>query len=179
MTHHRRIVIFIAVCSIVYISGCIGEKRHELKKIMSVPINIPQCFLQKDNGGDENVGVIINSYKTLFFIDSIHCVTCNLKQIAFLHQAIQEDYHIPLWVIVASRKKDFLEVQHYVKSLDPSIMVFVDTCNVFWKGNPQIPQEQSMHIFLLDSCNNVLVVGDPTRGKVKELYKKVLQNDWK
>lgn len=177
MAHHRKIVFLIAVCSIVCISGCIGGKRHELKKIMSVPINIPQCFLQKIDKQNGNMNVIGRSHKVLLFVDSIHCVTCNLKQMAFLHQAIQEDYHIPLWVIVASRKEDFLEVQHYVKSLDPSIMVFVDTCNVFWKSNPQIPQEQSMHIFLLDSCNNVLVVGDPTRGKVKVLYKKVLQND--
>ncbi len=176
MTHREWIVASLSICFTVYMSSCGDNKRDILIELESTPINLPKNYSQKIDEQNGNMDVIGRSHKVLLFVDSIHCVTCNLKQIAFLHQTIQEDYHIPLWVIVASRKEDFLEVQHYVKSLESSIKVFMDTCNVFWKSNPQIPQEQSMHTFLLDSCNNVLVVGDPTRGKVKELYKKILQN---
>ncbi len=56
--------------------------------------------------------------------------------------------------------------------------VFLDTCNVFKKTNPQMPDNEMFHTFVINKEGNVLMVGNPfANEKMEALFKKVIAKE--
>ena len=58
--------------------------------------------------------------------------------------------------------------------------VYLDTCNAFLGANPQIPDNELFHTFVINNEGKVLMVGNPFQNeKMEALFKKVIANEQK
>ena len=58
--------------------------------------------------------------------------------------------------------------------------MFIGTCNAFLCDNPQIPDNELFHTFVINNGGNVLMVGNPFQNeKMEALFKKVIANERK
>lgn len=63
-----------------------------------------------------------------------------------------------------------------MKTIPPSIPIYVDTLGVFNRNNRHIPSNPELHTFLLDSNGYVLLVGNPLENeKIEKLFWQILE----
>ena len=77
----------------------------------------------------------------------------------------------------SSQKNDF---EYSVDNIgeNNNVTICIDTLGIFKKDNPVLPQESYFHTFLLDSTNNIILVGNPLNNlKIKSLYFECINDD--
>ncbi len=58
--------------------------------------------------------------------------------------------------------------------------IYIDTCNAFLDANPQIPDNEMFHTFVINKDGKVLMVGNPfANEKMEALFKKVIAKERK
>ena len=82
--------------------------------------------------------------------------------------------------IIQSEKTKIEEMHNIAKPIGLCGYVYLDTCNAFLEANPQIPDNELFHTFVINNEGKVLMVGNPFQSKKMEaLFKKVIANEQK
>lgn len=113
--------------------------------------------------------------RMVIYYDSAACSTCKLSYVRewdFLFQECHEfNGFLPIFVF-SPRKPDWKRYQKMLSRQSTENYIISDYKSAFSSANPGIPKAQSLHVFLLDRDNKVVLAGDPLHnGRLWGLYK--------
>lgn len=185
MFHLKNMKINILVCMLLFfMSGC-NNTTETAKNIVNssivMPINRMQNY-QYDNvqhtmRGNDNVINIV------YYIEDSHCLTCEFLKmerdiVAHFDSLSLLGIEAIYIFSVKEQSYEFLAQELYNSKLKGDI--YLDTCNAFMEANPQIPDNEMFHTFVINKDGKVLMVGNPfANEKMEALFKKVIAKERK
>ena len=183
-------IISAIICCLLF-SSCNSFKNDvetKIKQMQSEPISIPydkmECWSTDSIKSEQpwNKAKI----KLVHYIDSVQCSTCYLSNLMRKGDVFQleEKYgekFYNVFIITPNDKALKKLTYEYIEHELPAT-IFIDNENRFVEQNPNIPQEQMFHTFLLDEKNNVIFVGSPIvseelKEKIFDIIDKKLARD--
>lgn len=159
------------------------SKDYEL--LQSAPISFPVTAQIVYDGRDTVIDDFYNAtLKQVIFVDSLDCSPCFIKGMnswaPLLDYSAGLDNVVKYYFIFSPKAKDLWSVKSNLKSLVLDYPVIIDIDQEFIKTNSHIPKNKLFHSFLLDSANNVVLVGDPSRNeKVRDLFYRKTQETYR
>lgn len=159
---------------ILFVASC-GRKNNlkdELCLLQSHPIDI--CLNEMEhfssNIGEtemKNCEVFYQSPMLLVvYNDSTRCSPCMAKNMYLWEDfigSLKNKYNgnINVCFIFSPPKGSYKDLKITLQNAGFNYPVFIDTANVFSTKNTNIPQNNRLHIFLLDKKRNVVLAGNP------------------
>ena len=135
------------------------------------------CCLYHDSIIDYNI-------KLIKYVEIYNCTDCQIGQLSeFNNETSCSELakKIPIiYIVKLFNTKEINEL--YLKLCRKRIKgdVYIDTCNAFISANPQIPDNELFHTFVINKEGKVLMVGNPfANEKMEALFKKVIAKERK
>jgi len=171
--------IFIVLC--IFISGCVRYDEKKLIEIMSSsPVNMNlahmECW-QNDSLLECRPWEKI-PLKLCVYVSSDNCTSCYLKRMFQWEDFIEMEKGGVFYIYFIFTPQDGCEETFHKFFFQAELdhPFYLDKNKEFLSLNPQIPQEQMFHTFLLDENNNVILIGDILHNpKVEEEFKCILE----
>ena len=177
MNYLNRLALFLLLC---LICSC-NKTNHEsvVSFMYDQEVKIPSGLYCWNNG--EIAQNIINTDsidepKIIVWLDSLGCTPCKLRSLFDK----EEDYHylkdtlgisIPYIVVLSPPSGEIVNTIQYIWECDFDYPILFDFKSDFLVQNSFIPSDQIYHTFLVDTDNNIKVVGPPFfNSKMLDLY---------
>lgn len=167
------------ICSLF---SCNMEKanlRRDLlslqSKAIELPINRMHAITYDSNFVVSNF--TSSNLKVVVYHDSTACATCAVDKIFIWERYIQATSKFQgkikfYFIFFTKCKEDMKELRRIVFADKFNYPIFLDTIGIFERENPHLPLRASMHTFILDKDNKVILVGDPLNNhKLDSLYR--------
>ena len=141
---------------------------------MSNPISLPNNAVISVNGKDSLVTDYFESdYKMVVYADSVGCTSCGISKMhiwePLMTYAETFKGELKFHFIFSTSKSN--NIRNALKNNSFCYPVLIDEKKEFEKINPHLPKNKSMHSFLLDKNNNVIMVGNPIQNKeIEKLF---------
>ena len=121
-----------------------------------------------------------NDNKTDFRVVTVvkkeDCRECSIKKFGLRNDKNKKD--VEYIYIFQGENPVFL--YNRIKDAGVRGSIFIDTCNAFISANPQIPDNELFHTFVINKEGKVLMVGNPFQNeKMEALFKKVIAKERK
>lgn len=129
--------------------GCHNRIEEELTDLLRHKITIPY---DKMPYTDSTAIQEINSsaiYRLVVFVDSTERTSCSLRSLAEWETYVDEKAHknMNLQIILQPKANEYNEIKDKVAESAVKFPIFVDSCYVFTRVNPFIPQNTIMPLF--------------------------------
>ena len=170
---------------VIFASICACKRKVAVNEIIAQMKSCPvELCIEQMKPFNENAKVQRNvdsiSCTFVIYIDSVHCVPCKLARLKYWKEfEIEIHSKYPYLGFIAAFEqpsKSHVLLQDYVNE-EFSIPVFVDDKHLFHASNPHIPNNEIFHSFLLDSDNNIVLVGNPiTNERIEDLLYQLLDS---
>lgn len=110
--------------------------------------------------------------KMVVYVGPDGCTDCKLRSLMPLYMFILENRHRDNFgVVVIVHSEDREATETVLTELRFRHTVFYDVDGSFKRLNPQLPDSEHFHTFLLNKENKVVLIGNPTHNeKLKNLY---------
>lgn len=171
-----------AILIILSMLSCMSSKlRREYDTLKSRKITIPNNLRTLVNGKDSLISNFFDGeLKLIVYIDSTSCNSCHAKTLGkwndLLEYAQNFENKLKFYFIMAPKKSEANSVIISLRSAEFDYPVILDAGDVFRKSNPHISSNKVLHTFLLDSENNVIMIGNPTNSsEIDQLFKVKVQ----
>lgn len=164
--------------------SCTENKNDEFSKTVRdwtgkeihFPENLACYFMNMDT---TCVNLYNDNFKILFYVDSLGCTSCRLKQLYVWKRIISESDSVfeksPVFLFFFNPKRaEENDLKSALKNSRFKYNVFIDSEDKIGKSN-KFPLTQEFQCFLLDRNNKVLLIGNPASNpKIWELYKQTI-----
>ena len=126
-------------------------------------------------------GSLQEKIKYIIYSDSMRCTPCAINKMYLWNSLLEysKNYNgqLNFYFIFCPARKDLHEMKlALIKNSKFNYPILLDTLGEFEKLNPHLPQNNTLHAFLLDENNNVILVGDPLHNKrIKEIFYKTVE----
>lgn len=170
------ILLFFIACSD---SG--KQLTKEIKKLQSNAIQLPsKCLVMQLGKELQEFKVNENALKLVVYADSVECTACAINHIdvwgRFIDYAEQFNGHLKFCFIFFPMKKELHGIKLMIANTKFNYPIILDTLGEFEKLNRHLPINKSLHTFLLDENNNVILVGNPTRNKsIEKMFYSIVE----
>ncbi|MDD4921189.1 MAG: hypothetical protein PHS30_01785 [Bacteroidales bacterium] len=163
---------------VILASSCKNKKEKEAENIVSEwvgkEIFFPQNLKCSIMGKDTTLNFSHKKpYKIFMYVDSTGCTRCNLglTEWDLIIQEANASMREKLDFLIIIHPKDEKDINLLLKHDQFSHPVFIDRTNMIDKKN-HFSTLHPYQCFLLDECNRVLMVGNPSSNpRIWELYK--------
>lgn len=156
--------------------------ESEISGIMDTKIIIPfekldkrECSFFKDTLDSPH------QFTLVVYLEGIKCTSCELSELSEMEKSNSDD---DLWrrtykvFIISSDPENVDDLYALLCNQRIKNDVFLDTCGIFRKTNPIIPDSKLFHSFVLDGENKVILVGNPFKNyKLKELFSRIVEEE--
>lgn len=155
--------------------------KNDVKNLLSSTITLPQNLPATIDGKDTLLnGFMDTDFKLVVWYDSIGCSSCQIskmfewEEITAYAQAMREKFNVIF--LFTPKKIDQQSLRIALRAHDFKYPVFIDGESVFVRKNPHLSTNKSLHTFLLDKNNQVILVGNPLNNPTLwKLYKEQMQ----
>ena len=183
----KEVVIFMAIFLALNLLCSCEFERKKLKEdiviMQSRPIMLPVDSMLCWWYGNDTLSFKSNNEALNFvvFSDSTKCSSCALKGMYIWDDFLQKiGYNYPeglnVFFIFTPLQKNWKSFYITMKTIPPSIPIYVDALGVFNRNNRHIPSNPELHTFLLDSNGYVLLVGNPLENeKIEKLFWQIVE----
>ena len=118
--------------------------------------------------------------KLIVWYDSLVCSSCQVSQMHEWCDIINYSDSLAQWFsivyIFSPKYEDMDNVNMLLKVDKLSYPVFIDPNTTFVRENPELPQNNQLHSFLIDRNNKVVLIGNPLYNpSLWALYKRTIQ----
>ena len=164
--------------------GCTNDKAilTNIEKLQSMPICLCISDMLLLDNVESPICFSIDEkfpFRLILFIGPNECSTCALNSLSEWNVLLdlEKEKKVQLVFILNPKKKDLEQVisTYYSSGLKHPVMI--DTCDIFTQNNPHIPEESLFHTFLINSDNNVVMVGNPIKNaKIQAMFERITTN---
>jgi len=172
-------IVSIFICLVLFSCSYKTEVKNDLVKLMSNPITLPNKSVITFKGEDTLVVDYFKSdYKMVIYADSMICTSCGITDILLWEPLIAyaNTFNNRLKFYFIFSTPNSKEIRNALKTKLFNYPVLIDEKGEFKKLNPHLPKNKSLHAFLLDENNKVIMVGNPLRNKeLEKLFYKQTQ----
>ncbi len=153
--------------------------EEELSLLRSTPIQMPEksiiTYLGKDTPATD---YFKSKYKMVIYTDSTSCSSCALNKLYLWEDLIEwsdkSGDSVKYYFVFNPPMSDNIRL-----SLRNSLLEYpmlLDSLGEFERLNPHLPKNKTMHTFLLDENNNVVLVGNPLHNpKIEKMFKEIVE----
>ena len=118
--------------------------------------------------------------KYIIYKDSLDCTSCAINRMYFWNDFIKYaklfNGQLKYYFIYSPSKMERKHVEFILKNGNFDFPILLDTLGEFEKLNPHLPKNRTLHSFLLDENNHVILVGDPlSNKKIKKMFYKIVE----
>lgn len=127
---------------------------------------------------------MLDAYKFVLFTDNDECSSCALTSLYEWEPLIERESKkhkskIDFVFIFSPKVSEISNLKKKILHANIRHHIFIDSKGLFMKYN-DIPNNHLFHAFLVDSCNRIVVIGNPLRSeKVRDLMDKVIEGSIK
>lgn len=119
-------------------------------------------------------------YTYIVYSDSSECSECVIKNKFYWESLVDSarirKKNLNIVFIFEPKTSDMEAFLYRAKLMDVSCPIYVDTTKIFRRNNPQINDLSATHVFLINSNNNVVLVGNPLfNPKIEEMLLKIFE----
>lgn len=172
MLHFSKLQPLIIILSFLSVISCRRmEMNKNVRKMQEKPAILPldNMLCIGDNVEIEDT----KEHTWIVYHDSVYCKPCLIGHLIDW-DSIRSQPLTDCVFIFSAKPKDVSQYIKAYKENEITAKVYLDTAEVFLKSNPHIPKESIYHTFLIDSHNNILLVGSPIRNEgVGRIYEKI------
>lgn len=149
------------------------NQNNALKDLMDKQIMFPNHLLFTVNCTDTiDVDLCSYRYKIILYIDSVGCTSCKMQLRYYTEFINKLPKEVPLFIIVHPRRLQ--DVYYSIKKDSFSFPLCIDCTDDFNRLN-NLPNDDRLRCFLLDSTNRVVLIGNPILNqRIKDLYIKTI-----
>lgn len=120
--------------------------------------------------------------KMVLWADSTECSKCFIRHLDLWkgYADIENDdpEGIQFYFIFETAPEQMEKMISLIQTTQLEHTIYVDTAQLFRRNNPSIPADVLFHTFLLDSDNNVILVGNPAKNKsISYLFNEILKEN--
>jgi len=169
-------ILYFLICLTTLSCSSQNSVKDNIKKMKDSPICITENNMKKWVPQNNNSATKVDTKKFSFIVyaDSSQCSSCFINGLKEWNELLglenSKKYNIQFVFILEPRLGECNLTWHRLNNSHFNHVVFIDKQYLFRKTNPQIPNERMYHTFLLDSNNNVVLVGNPiTNEKIKKM----------
>ena len=173
MNRIRTLLFLIPVIIFVNCSSKENEYAGVLKDMLQSKVEVPldsMIGFCKDS-------IMKTNYTYVVYADSFECSMCTLKKQlywdALKDSAKLRNNSMNVIFIFEPKKSDLDRFKFNVKATDLRFPVFIDSSSVFRRRNSMIKDVVATHSFLINSQNEIVLVGNPYENK--EIERLLLQ----
>lgn len=131
-------------------------------------------------GGVDSAYESTPARKLVLFVDSTSCSGCFLSHLLSYYEINDSlvAHGGEMVVLLHPKKSVQQEIESKAVQERYPFWCIVDRAGEFIRKNPDIPDNQLLHTFLLDENDNLVLVGDPARNsRIKELFCREINNE--
>lgn len=169
------------VMIVLLFTSCSNESKinKDILKLMSNPISLPCNATITVNGKDSLIKDYFESnYKMIIYTDSLECTSCEISNMRlwkpFLTYADSLKGKLNFYFIFSTSKSK--SVRYALMNNSFRFPALIDEKGEFEKLNPHLPSNKTMHTFLLDDNNNVIMIGNPLYNNgIEKLFYQEMQ----
>lgn len=174
----------IVVLIVCFASSCKQKNNieNEIRNFKDSRIELSLDSMQNVSGKCDPAVYSNVKYIYVIYVDSTSCSDCAINNLSEWSQldfmeTNTKDERLFKYVFIISPKQH--QSSHVRKTIENYAVfndfIFLDTCKVFDKRNPNLPKNKLLHTFLLDKDRNVVLVGNPlTSTKIREMLLRIL-----
>lgn len=168
----------------VLVSGCANDSTilAKMEAIQSAPIDLcisEMMKIDKDSTLKSNENHHKAPFRMVVYTSPKECSTCalnNLSEWSVLFD-LEKDSKLEFVFILCPGKRNINHVVDTYLSSGLDHAVLIDTCGIFLKRNPHIPEEAIFHTLLLDSDRHAVLVGNPLKNpQIQLLFENILKD---
>ncbi|MDE6335684.1 MAG: hypothetical protein K2J63_10205 [Muribaculaceae bacterium] len=179
-------LLLITIVSVAFVSCDIKrtkEIKAEIETLKTQSINIPYTQVEKYIG--RTISPIeatdtMSEYKLIVYKDARECASCALKNMyywdMFLDSLKPYDDICKVAFVFSPERDHIKDLKKVVMHSKFQYPIYIDTCNLFKRLNPHIPDNPLLHTFLIDGRDSVILVGNVLDNpRINELFFEVLK----
>ena len=175
-TAESNIKIIGFLCVGLTVFSCNSNRlEKQLVDFIGTEITIPENLQANIQGTDTLVKLTEESMKLIVWYDSVGCASCQIKQLHEWDEIVSYTVNgiaFDKVFILSPKTNDLQNISIALRTTKFNHPIYIDKSNSFYKKNPSIPDTKTMHTFLLDPNNKVILAGSPLyNNKLWELYK--------
>lgn len=177
----NRYIVCILISILLSISSCSNVNNNEdMIRFMNSKVYIPTEYLDVRSCSSFSDSITSNDeMRIVVLFSESECTKCKMKELSLIVQKTIENYNqITIIYIVPCQKNIMDNVYALFDDFKIKGTIYLDTCNAFLSANPQIPDNELFHTFVINKEGKVLMVGNPFQNeKMEALFKKVIVNE--
>lgn len=146
------------------------QTKHDVIRLRTEKMNLDIC--RKAANTDS-----ISDWKLIIYTDSTQCTSCRMNDFIYWKPLLKEfeSRGVETFFIFHPRHRDVASVELSLRAKKIEANVLVDSLGLFRSQNPQIPDNENLHSFLLDQSGKVVLVGNPIHSdQIKELMFRII-----
>lgn len=169
---------------LLFFVACSNQERQftkEIKVLQSKAIRLPsKALIMRQGKLLQKAEINEEMLKLVVYADSVECTSCAINHIdsweRFIVYAEQFDNRLRFYFIFSPMKKELHGTELMISNKMFDYPIVLDTLREFEKLNTHLPTNRSLHTFLLDENNNVILVGNPMHNKrIEEMFYKIVE----
>ena len=166
----------------ILLYSCQSSIEKETKEFINTKVVFPSQGLCKGYYSMYTDTTVKYEYELVKFITSEACTSCKLNAIVN-EEKYAKDHKINnlgMTYVISTSSDNYSNLLSLLYSERTEACVYIDTCNAFISTNPQIPNNEMFHTFVINREGKVLMVGSPFQNKKMEaLFEKVIAKEHK
>lgn len=172
--------IFFSCVFLCLLNSC-SNPEYKLKRMIGSSFEFPEDKMFQWNPDTMLMRYSYNTakYKLIVYADSSECSQCYLTHLEHWNKYVtieQDSKGKLLCVFIIEGKKEEIPIVASMTNLKHPL--FFDEDFSLRHTNPQIPQENMFHVFLVDSEDKIKFVGNPLRNeKIEEILDSIIKKD--
>lgn len=157
--------------------------KYKLKELVDTHIIFPEALYSIDQNQLKKTTIQDGKNKIIVWFDSTGCNTCkalDLYNFDFVYDYCKDSLNssCDFIAVFSPTKEQINDVAVILWERNINIPFVIDVNNEFHKLNSTIPDNELYHSFLLNDCNNIVIVGRPNYNlKMWNLYKSMINNN--
>lgn len=171
-------VLFLITTGVLILSCYKSRIEKDLQQLIGEKIVIPyDNLLSKCKNPSDSL--LSCDYKYVLYYDSAVCSSCTLKNMYYwrsLRDSITKTgAKVKLIYIFTPKKKERVKFLRELEKSNLDLISFVDTSAAFLRTNKFVPQNINAHSFLLNSKDEIIMVGNAqNKSSIEKLFLKLI-----
>lgn len=169
------------IVSLFVMSSCRNNRiqiKSQIEKMARERVVIPfdsLVCIQSKMVVDNSTHYSNSKFKVVGFVDRNLCSGCKISEMTMWNKYMYLNKSISSAFVFESSSNNIEELRFFYEECGLDYPIYIDTCSVFKRANPFLPDNSIFHTMLLNEADSIILIGNPLNNtRIADLYKRLL-----